>query len=324
MTMSIQRTPEWMLPRTFRLNVIIPWMAIILLVWVAGRVSNRLHVSKMPTRPAVTFARIGQEGRLGNQLFQIASTIGVAEANAYSWGFYKNVESCAAGRLFEIHGDLDQHRPVSLHQEESQLYYDVVLPEKRKHQVVSLSGYFQDYRYFHKSLDALNKYLHFPERRANLVRKKVPEVTSPFSVALHVRRGDYVKLNELYHVLDVNYYLRALSLVESRIDNVIIVSDDISWCKEMLVPRIPYRTVFSPFKDELSDFLLLHLSRCIIIANSSFSWWAAFLKYVRSPLKLKDLSICIFAPTVWYNISGGFAYMNRDSFLPPDWTRVAV
>ncbi|OUS41708.1 glycosyl transferase family 11-domain-containing protein [Ostreococcus tauri] len=301
-------------------------LAVAILLLYACVVFRREHHSrttKVFHGPVVTFSRIGQEGRLGNQLFQIAATIGLAEAHGYSWGFYNNLDRCAAGRLFKLHGNLNIHRVIDF-KEHHQVFYNVTLPKVRKNNVISLSGYFQDYRYFNASLNTLDTYLRLPHELVSLVQSKVPEVRSKFSVALHVRRGDYTKLNELYNVLDSNYYLRALSLIEGRIDHVIIVSDDVSWCEENLASKIAHRVVFSPFKDDLFDFVLLHLSEILVIANSSFSWWAAFLKHVRSTNKTNDASIRVFAPALWYNASGSLAHMNRDSFLPPTWIRVAI
>jgi len=276
------------------------------------------------SRPTVTFLQIGEQGRLGNQIFQVAATIGLAEKHGYAWGFFPNIQKSAVGRLFQLRGTLVPGKDLIdlQYNEQSEIYYDAFLPVGASTSIISLSGYFQDYRYFVNHLDVLNNCLKFPGSMIRRVEKKVPEVRSPFTVALHVRRGDYLKLNELYNVLDVGYYTRALLRIHSRVDNVIIVTDDRDWCRKHLEPRISHKVIYSPFRDELSDFLLLHLSKTLIIANSSFSWWAAFLKHVRSR-KLRD-STRIFAPASWYNVSGRFAYMNRDSFLPPDWTRVAI
>ena len=275
-------------------------------------------------RPIVTFSGLGHQGRLGNQLFQIAATIGIAEAHGYPWDFLEDISMCAAGRLFNLCGGLNRSRPFAIYKEGSEVYHKINLTELQNHEVISLSGYFQDYQYFHQSLVSLSMYLDFPYSLINKVRSRVPELDS-FSVALHVRRGDYENLNALYNLLNEDYYLRALSLIDESIDNVIIVSDDVSWCMKHLAPRIPYNIIFSQFKDDdLSDFLLLHLSKVIIIANSSFSWWAAFLKYVRSDLKMFDTNVRVFAPAEWYNSSGALAYLNRDSFLPPLWTRVPI
>jgi len=275
--------------------------------------------------PTLTFSKIGQHGRLGNQMFQIAATIGLAEAHGLSWDFFSDIDDCAAGRLFNLRGGLARStRPLTVYKEIKQVYYNIELQNIREAEVISLHGYFQDYRYFSKSLVTLDQYFTTPHDLLQRVRAKVPELDSSLSVALHVRRGDYVQLNALYNLLDENYYIRALSMIRSKIDTVIIVSDDIPWCKRNLVPLIPYAVVFSPFKDDLSDFLLLHLSKVIIIANSSFSWWAAFLKYIRSHEKLNDSQIQIFAPALWYNSSGRMKHTNRDVPYPPSWTKVEI
>ena len=274
-------------------------------------------------RPLITFSQIGYEGRLGNQLFQIAATIGLAEKLGLSWGFFQNLNNCSAGRLFNLSGSLENSGNIIEYRETSGVYSAPLWKKVPNTDFISLAGYFQDYRYFDKSLVTLDEYFKFQDKLLQIVRTEVPEVDSAFSVALHVRRGDYIELSELYGVLDAEYYLRALSLIAHRIDVVIIVSDDVQWCKEHLVSRIPYRVILSPFQDELCDFLLLHLSRVIVIANSSFSWWAAFLKYARSPLKMDDENVRVFAPRTWYNPSGDLAYMNSNEyFFPPKWTRV--
>lgn len=299
-----------------------PAVKLFVCIFVSG--SSICVYNRTVSQQVLTFARLGQYGRLGNQLFQIAATIGLAEAHGYSWDFFQTIDNCAAGRLFQLQGGLNKHTPVLDYKEQNQVYYNVVLPKIQKSAVISLNGYFQDYRHFERSLRAISRYLQLPTELVQRVQGKVPEVDSQSSVALHVRRGDYLKLNALYNVLDANYYLRALSLIDERIDTVIIVSDDISWCKKNIASKIPYKTVFSPFKDELSDFVLLHLSKRTVISNSSFSWWAAFLKYVRSDKQMDDMDIHVLAPALWYNSSGKLAHLNRDSFLPPKWIRVAI
>lgn len=276
-------------------------------------------------RPTITFLKIGEYGRLGNQLFQVAATIGISETHGYNWGFYDNIDRSAVGRLFALRGQLQTERVAAYYEEQHGAYYDISLPKMLGNDVLSLEGYFQDFRYFENSLDTLNQYLQFPQDLLEHVKKRVPEVESEFSVAIHVRRADYLKLHTLYNVLDENYYVRALNLlVDHRIDNVIMISDDISWCKEHLSPLLPHKVVYSPFRDELEDFVLLYLARTVVIANSSFSWWAAFLKHIRLQNSSEQATVRVFAPTVWYNQSGAFSHLNRDDFFPRDWTKVAV
>ena len=320
------RSTMWLQRKTFLERTLTCKILVVALIWCGGFSYTSQKVRGRRARlnsQVLTFARIGQEGRLGNQLFQIATTIGLAESNGYAWGFFSNVEDCSAGRLFKLHGVLGDRTRFVEYVEQSQSFYEIQLPRVEAG-VVSLLGYFQDYHYFEQSLQTLKRYLVYPKGLAMHVLEHVPEVASGSSVALHVRRGDFVELNYLYNVLSVDYYLNALSLIHDDIDTIIIVTDDKLWCQVHLVSRLPYRTVFSPFDDDLSDFMLLHLSKTVIIANSSFSWWAAFLKYVWSSKHMDSEDVNVFAPETWYNSSGYLAHLNRDSFFPPKWTRVAI
>ena len=147
------------------------------------------------------------------------------------------------------------------------------------------------------------------------VRDAVPDCCMGETIGVHVRRGDYLALNNLYSTLGLDYYEDALSLFQS-IDAVIVISDDIEWCKEHLRLDSKYRITFSPFSDDLLDFILMYLCKHHIIANSSFSWWAAYLRIIYG------LPYNVFAPSVWYNMAGDFAHLNHDAFYPSLWTRV--
>jgi hypothetical protein len=266
-------------------------------------------------RQTLTFMFVGQYGRLGNQLFQIASTIGIAEANNMQWDFPPSIASSSAGRLFSIRGGFTKTaHEISHHQEVTEVFYNVSLPAVPSG-AISLAGYFQSLQYFDKSLDKVRKVLHEPSRDIQeFVKREVPSITSDKTVALHVRRGDYLALNHVFNVLTPKYYKDALSGF-GTVDGIIIVSDDIPWCKENLA-HIHENVVFSPFADELHDFVLLYLSRNTIVANSSFSWWAAFLGRLHSG---KDGRGAVVAPSPWFNESGPNAYANRREYYPRSW-----
>jgi hypothetical protein len=106
------------------------------------------------------------------------------------------------------------------------------------------------------------------------------QVSSPSSVALHVRRGDYVSdpvYSKKYRVMDVDYYRAAVAQIESRVADakLFVFSDDLDWCREHLAMLGP--TKFVDGGGDLADFRLM--SRCShhIISNSTFAWWAAWL-----------------------------------------------
>lgn len=262
----------------------------------------------------LTFADIGNYGRLGNQLFQVASTIGIAEHNSMSWAFPEHIENTTVGELFGITGRRLDSLINFEYTEKDQLYYDISLsPPPGK--AVSIKGYFQSPRYFQYSSASLRSVFKIQSHIQREVTKRVPEVRLRNSVTLHVRRGDYKKLNHMYNLLEPEYYINALTRLKA-IDVVIIVSDDIRWCQNNLGPRIRHRVVYSPFSEQKYDFTLLYLGKHSILANSSFSWWSAYLKYLLKPKALRGK---VFAPRPWYNVSGQYANLNVKEFYPMDW-----
>ena len=270
----------------------------------------------------VTFKLIGKRGRLGNQLFQVASTIGIAESNGRRWVFPEEISETRVGKLFNLQGSAEL-RDVEVVEvkEKNETQHHLVLPKRMPGKAISLHGYFQNWQSFKSSFDSVEGYLQLSADSLEAVLDVVPEVALPNSLTIHVRRGDYVtgKYKELYVDLPLQYYISAVHMME-KVDVIVIVSDDIVWCKSKFSQAFPFRTIFSPFEDELSDFLLLHLGRNIIIANSSFSWWAAFLKVLYN----KSQGGVIVAPNIWYRPDGDLAHLNRDSFYPPSWKLVNV
>ena len=267
-------------------------------------------------RTTVTFTKIGKLGRLGNQLFQVASTIGLAEKHGLPWDFPQTIQDCAAGRLLSLTGSL-RIRPSdqrTLHLERDTVFYDVQL-DLAHSTLIDLEGYFQSVRYFKESLPSLNDYFTFPSEVALSVKEKYPELGSSSTVTLHVRRGDYLKFSDIYVALGMPYYERALSRM-GFIERVIIISDDIEWCKRHFGPLLPYNVRYSDGGD-IEEFVVMLLSKKVVIANSTFSWWAAFLKIVFSELQPSLQSSIIVSPSRWYNETGKLAHMNGKDDLCP-------
>jgi len=93
-------------------------------------------------------------------------------------------------------------------------------------------------------------------------------------IAIHVRRGDYVNNPYYTDLASTDYYEKAMA--EFPNENFMIFSDDIKWCKSrfgMYIKNIRY----SEGKDEITDFNLMAGAKGLIMANSSFSWWAGYL-----------------------------------------------
>jgi hypothetical protein len=136
-----------------------------------------------------------------------------------------------------------------------------------------IRGYWQTEKYF--------KHIR-PELLKEIVPKHLPEKPSflrnPGTVAVHVRRTDYLD-DQRYGFLGENYYREAMQQMRSGLRNPLFIffSDDLSWCKEHFNEA---DCLFADDKDWNDDHLQLYLiSQCRhqVIANSSFSWWGAWL-----------------------------------------------
>ncbi|NTW61856.1 alpha-1,2-fucosyltransferase, partial [Candidatus Saccharibacteria bacterium] len=146
-------------------------------------------------------------------------------------------------------------------------------------------------------------------------QKVFDDITNETSVSLHVRRGDYVtnKSAAKFHGLKgIDYYKKGLELIGSHTPSfkLFVFSDDIEWCKSQL-SDIWDNIVFVDGKREgyMDMHLMKHCSHNIV-ANSSFSWWAAWLNQNESKV--------IVAPKNWFND----AKTNTKDVVPKAWHRI--
>ena len=178
-----------------------------------------------------------------------------------------------------------------------------------------LEGWFQSWRYFDAIAAELRVAFDFdrialsPAATAMLGRIRAADN----SVAVHVRRGDYRELPSAFPLLDRAHYGRARARLDAEVagPRYFIFSDEPAAAAEVTAgwPDVTLVTGFSA----LEDFRLMASCRHFLVANSTFSWWAAWLG--RSPGKR------VIAPKVWYG-EGFSRPVDVDARLPPDWLRV--
>ena len=134
------------------------------------------------------------------------------------------------------------------------------------------------------------------------------EVDRP--VALHIRRGDFIKNSANHHNLGLDYYASALERFESD-RTVIIFSDDPDWCKEQELFEDD-RFLVSEGNDSYTDLCLMSLCSDFIIANSTFSWWGAWLS------KSMNKVVCAPDPNKWFGPNN--AHLDASDIMLEDWT----
>jgi hypothetical protein len=179
-----------------------------------------------------------------------------------------------------------------------------------------LAGYWQSPRYFAGHEQSVRAAFAFPWEASPAVAALARHIQSCEAVSVHVRRGDYVTnpgMARLHGVLPLDYYERALRTVAERVERptYFVFSDDTAWARANL--RVAGETHFvgaEPRTSAREDLRLMTLCRHHIIANSTFSWWGAWL--ATNPQAV----VC--APLRW------FAGDQQDvgTLFPPGWIRV--
>jgi hypothetical protein len=158
-------------------------------------------------------------------------------------------------------------------------------------------GFLQGEKYFRENQVAVQNAFRFKNPPVGDAAALAEIIKKENSVSLHVRRGDYLlpKYKKLYGETDVSYYNRAVAYMAGRVKNphFFIFSDDIAWCREYIKP--PFTTTYldDSSRGPKASFHMELMSLCKhnIIANSSFSWWGAWLN--RNPGKM------VIAPKRW-------------------------
>lgn len=170
-------------------------------------------------------------------------------------------------------------------------YDDVFLQEGDTY----FDGYWQCAKYFEKYKHEVIEAFAFPER--NEYSKKMEKVISACeSVAIHVRRGDFLKDPEFGGICGEGYFGDAVGqlLKDNKKYKFFIFSNDIAWCKEKIAPMIGDSVIVymegNKGKDSVFDMYLMSKCKHMIISNSSFSWWGAFFNTQGGK---------IFAPIPW-------------------------
>lgn len=177
---------------------------------------------------------------------------------------------------------------------------------------VLLEGYWQSERYFQGVEQRLRKEFTYQLPFSPAHTELAEQLAVMNSVAVHVRRGDYLH-SPVHALCDIGYYQRSLQLIEQRVPDAVPVffSDDPVWTRQMFGSLKNALFVDSPETDDACADLAL-MSRCChaVIANSSFSWWGAWLN--SNPDKI----VC--APARWF--SGN----DRDAqeLVPDEWVRL--
>jgi hypothetical protein len=154
---------------------------------------------------------------------------------------------------------------------------------------VKLVGYFQSEKYFINHREQILNLFDIDEETKSNLTIKFGEFLSKETCSIHVRRGDYLGLQNHHPVQSIDYYQESVKIIGED-KHFMVFSDDIKWCEENLV-FLKNKTFISGNFD-YEDLYLMSMCKHNIIANSSFSWWGAWLN--QNPNKK------VIAPKIWF------------------------
>ena len=242
-------------------------------------------------------------------LFSLAKRRGFDFVIPHSWAAELSHEhqlfaafELSSARCAGITRNLPRKEAVGFH-------YDEALAETCPDNV-DLYGYFQSQKYFIDAAAAVRDEFIFQPAIVAEADERLAAVAGS-KISLHVRRGDYLRAPHLFPTCKVDYYARALQRLPPELP-VVIFSDDIAWCRTQDIFR-GNRFVFSENASNVTDLRMMSLCDHHIIANSSFSWWGAWLG--RNPDKV------VIAPERWFG--PGYAQLDTRDLLPETWLKVA-
>jgi hypothetical protein len=253
----------------------------------------------------ITFNSLGSIGRLGNQLFQIASVIGIAEALGTEAAFPAwQYERYFKNPLPKTQNPKPETQNIKI--KERFFHYDESLINELKAPICyDLNGFFQAEKYWRASKEAVLKQFEFEANFKKYVSEKYKTALSKNHVAISIRRGDFVN-NSNYFQIPVTWYLNAYYKFFGDDYNVIIFSDDFAWCKTHFKP-LP-KVYFADDLNDIEQLCLMSMCENHIISNSTFSWWGAYL----------SRSNCVIRPEK--NFAGRLAKENSEKdYWPYGW-----
>jgi hypothetical protein len=279
----------------------------------------------------ISYKNIGYFGRLGNQMFQFAATIGIARKLGKNAAFpientkIPSIENFKDGITREVYFDLPKYFPnisrllipidkietVHIAQEPyfhfcPQFFTD--LPDQ-----TSLQGYFQTEKYFCHCSDLILGFFQFDKSIKDEAKKFFALISKDIeTVGVHIRVGDYKGLQQFHPIMDTRYYFDAMKEFSNENNETdkyfLIFSDDMEYAKNIFGESdcIIYMENNTPEVDMCAMSMCDHN----IIANSSFSWWAAWLN--------DNINKKIVAPKNWFGPAYTGIHTTKDLY-PESW-----
>jgi hypothetical protein len=281
----------------------------------------------------ISFGNIGYMGRLGNQMFQFASTLSIGKRKGYEVRF--PIENCNGfrrigpidlntGSLSDVKCDLldcfdipEEYFIPSSRLQLYSMYSESIFEYDNRIESIpdgcNLSGYFQSEKYFTGSEEEIKKIFTFRKEiieEGDRILNRI--IGNKELLSVHVRRGDYTLYPDHHPMCGSDYYSLAIEEIKKKSgeDIVILVfSDDKKWCLDNIGNSIGEFFTIPETQNPYIELYMMTKCNYHIIANSSFSWWGSWLSDSK-------LTVC---PSLWL---GPAIKGNTKDVCPESWINI--
>lgn len=283
----------------------------------------------------ISYDGLGSNGRIGNQMFQYASLRGIAKNKGYDFLIppenHGGKTNYCLFDCFKMIGVQENNKGFgefsNQHDDKDHFNFSEELfnncPDN-----INLDGYYQTEKYFKNVEKEIRKDFQFKDEIYNQCKEIIDGIGNP--IFLHVRRGDYVRVQQWHPLMSIEYYEEALKKFDKDVP-VVVLSDDFRWCQEQEIFK-PDRFFISEsdvkFNNKMQmgdgkmehslvgfwDMCLMSLCDGAIIANSTFSWWGAWLQ------KNKNKKVITPNPKKWFGPM--YSNWNMDDIIPESWEAI--
>lgn len=282
-------------------------------------------------------------GGLGNQLFQIFATISYAlkTNNEYKFANLKTLGGggCTLRYTFwdtflkNLQPMLTDEFPELVLLKQDNFEFKELPLSLIKNRNVCIHGYFQSHKYFETNFSIIYNLLGINDRKKEVLEKLDSSFKNDFpnAISMHFRLGDYKKFTYFHPILPSSYYAKSIQTILEKDPNINnnltkvyyfceeedleTVEQTILYCKD-LFPQLNFTRISNEFQD-WEQMLIMSECKHHIIANSSFSWWGAYLGYKQ----VCNLDKIICYPSLWFVPT---AKENTKDLYPPDWIKINV
>lgn len=260
------------------------------------------------------------KGGFANMMFQIAATKSMAIDKGVDCSF-PNLH-----HQYRLINDDVIHNPKLKHSDEyNHIFYNLNIYQPKNHIPMVhfpfeyhnipvpdgdcyVDGFFQTEKYFRHNKEQIIEFLKPSQEVQDIIDSKYGELLNQRTSSIHVRRGDYSRFPNHHPVQTIEYYTKAIELLTEKTDKFIVFSDDIEWCKENFNFINP---IYIENEKDYIEIYLMSMCNNNIIANSSFSLWAACINQNKDKI--------VIGPEKWF---GPEITVNSVDTLNEEWIKL--